>query len=156
MFLFSATQKKGSLKALLQSRLHINPAELKILIVFVYSIIFAAIGVIVFMIGSRNAGAFLNQLTTYFGCEALGIQPGQMCQREFDRTALEVLIDITLFFTSIYPIVSLIYVVNVQELKAFYNKRCMGRQMRSSTAGPTPSSQTHSTSTMLPKVITSS
>ena len=117
-------QKKGSLKAFLQSRLHINPAELKILIVFVYSIIFAAVGVIGFLVGSRNTDTFRNQLTAYFGCEALGVQPGDECERAFDRTAVEVVVDLTLFFTAIYPIMSLIYVVNLQELKMFFTKHC--------------------------------
>ena len=127
----------------LQSRLHINPSELKILIVFVYSIIFAAIGVIAYMIGTRNADVFRNQLTSYFGCEALGVRPGEECERRFDRTAVEVIVDLTLFFTAIYPIVSLIYVVNLQELKMFFTKCCMDTRMRSSSAAGVNSYSTH-------------
>ena len=113
--------------ALLQARLHINPVELKILIVFAYSVVFAVIGLITFTVGARNARALEQDLTTYFSCESFG--SAMSCPRNFTSTFIEidVLVDLSLVLLAMYPIVNLVYIVNIQELKEFFKRKC-GRE----------------------------
>lgn len=117
---------------MLQAHLHINPAELKILLVFVYSIVFAVIGLITFTVSARDASSLEEQLTDYFVCEARGA--GGDCPQDFTSTLVrvDVLLAVSVVLLAIYPIVNLVYVVNIQDLKKFFVRQC-GR-MRGETA----------------------
>ena len=117
---------------MLQAHLHINPAELKILIVFAYSIVFAVIGLIAFTVGARDEASLKQDLTDYFICESPGA--GKVCPRDFTSTLIQVdvLLNVSVVLLAMYPIVNLVYVVNVQELKSFFLK--LSGRMRSDTA----------------------
>ena len=95
---------------------------------------FAVIGLIAFTVGARDATALEQDLTNYFICESRGIQSGVTCPRDFTSALIQVdaLVDVSVVLLAIYPIVNLVYVVNIQELKAFFKYQC-GRQ-RTDTA----------------------
>lgn len=83
-----------------------------------YSVIIATLGLITFTIGTRTAPQFILDIGVYFACEALGVRPGQEpCERSFERLGLEIPLDISLALVGLYPVVSLVYVVNIEDLK---------------------------------------
>ena len=101
----------------IMDRLHMNPAELKVLILFTYSVIFAVVGLIAFTIGAHDADIFVSELTTYFVCEAAGSTGSKVCEKNFSVWRAEIMADLTWILLGLYPTVNLIYVVNVRDIK---------------------------------------
>lgn len=91
-------------------------AEVKLIIIFSYFFIFLALSQTAFTIALRNTASFQAGLTEYFFCEATGI-PGHTCDRSFERVSGEIPIVLGFILLGLYPVVTLIYVVNVKELK---------------------------------------
>ena len=60
---------------------------------------------------------FEEDLGEYFACEATGTIPGKDCSKPHDRIGAIVLITIAQCLWGLFPLVNLIYVVNVKELK---------------------------------------
>ena len=85
---------------------------------------FAVIGLITFTVGARNARTLEQDLISYFTCESFGSAMG--CPRDFTSALVEmdVLMDLSLVLLAIYPIVNLVYIVNIQELKDFFKSKC--------------------------------
>ena len=98
-------------------------AKIKLLIIFCYFFVFLALTQTAFTVTLRNQPKFVAELTEYFFCEAAGI-PGNICERSFERLASDVPVAIGYALLGLYPIVSLIYVVNVEEIK----ESCCGRK----------------------------
>ena len=90
-------------------------AEVKLFIIFCYFFVFLALTQTAFTVTLRNQPKFVAELTEYFFCEAAGIQ-GNICERSFERLASDVPVAIGYALLGLYPIVSLIYVVNVEEI----------------------------------------
>ena len=68
--------------------------------------------------------SYTQALREYFLCESAGVRPGKMCDRSEINQALPYLLlyEITPFLIALLPVVTLIYVVNVRELKQIYKK----------------------------------
>ena len=93
---------------------HQNSGELKVLTVFCYYSIFT-----IFLLASTTVRVIVNpeyiaRLLDYFFCEAT---PGNICERGFGIFGANLLLNITFFLTGFYPIVSLVYVLNVHDVK---------------------------------------
>ena len=97
--------------------------EIKLLIIFCYIFVFLALSQTTFAVGLRNRASFAAELTEYFFCEAAGIS-GRTCERSFERVAGDIPVAIGFVLYGLYPVVTLIYVVNIKELKEF----CCGRK----------------------------
>lgn len=100
----------------------VNTSELKILIVFLYYVIFSVISLIAFTIGSQNIPEFVSELTFYFACESQGVQPGRMCERGFNRMDDTVPVIVVYILLGCVPIVSLVYVFNYKDIKKSFSK----------------------------------
>ena len=100
----------------------VSTAELKILIVFFYFFIFSVISLTAFTIISQNVTEFVSELTFYFACESQGIQPGRTCERGFNRVGSEVALIFVYILLGFFPVVSLVYVINYQEMKEQFSK----------------------------------
>lgn len=95
-----------------------NKSELKILILLIYFSILLAGIITSFTLRLTGINSLITDVGTYFSCEARGNVPGQeACDRSFERLGSEILSVFSYLLIGFYPIVSLIYVVNVQELK---------------------------------------
>ena len=103
-------------------------AEIKLLIIFCYFFVFLAVSQTAFAFALRNTPSFAAELAEYFFCEAAGI-PGRTCERSFERIAGDIPVAIGFVLYGLYPVVTLIYVVNVKELKEF----CCGRDSKESS-----------------------
>ncbi len=94
-------------------------AELKMLTAFLLYTFIMAIVVINVSVASSNYKEFVQEQFDYFTCESTGVSPGKTCTRSgFEK------VDKTPYFNAIreialtiYPFVSLIYVVNITEIK---------------------------------------
>lgn len=97
----------------------IGTAEKKLLLVLSYYTLLVVLGLTAFTWADRNYENRTRQYMLYFKCEALGVVPGNPC----DRTGFERSIYIQLAHGTVYlllgllPAISGIYVIDVKELK---------------------------------------
>ena len=101
--------------------------ELKILIIFLHFCAFSVTSLTAFTVSAKNINEFESKLILYFACESQGIQPGRTCERNFDRMGVEVALIFVYILIGLIPVVSLIYVINYQEIKAKCLKRFTNR-----------------------------
>ena len=108
--LFRVKQSKSPFK--------IGTAERKILIVFCYYVVLLVMTLISFTISTRNADQVSVELITYFLCERNSLSSSQSCTREgFERLTQPVLTSISYILLGIFPLISLTFVINIQEVK---------------------------------------
>ncbi len=125
MFLFSQPMRP-LIKAVLSSHLFHSPAELKILITFIYYVFLIgslkAIGSLTSLMISGQAG-FSENLKEYLTCEAVGITPGIVCQRSFQSLRIELPVNIGVSVLGLYPIANLLYVLNIKKIKEWISRK---------------------------------
>ena len=92
-------------------------AEIKLLVIFCYAFILLAISQITLTFSLRNRQNFRTRLMAYFLCELVGVAFGNNCERSFERFSGEAFIIFSFILLGLYPVVKLVYVVNVKELK---------------------------------------
>ena len=115
-------QEKEIIKRRITSLKHhatVNAAEMKILIIFVYFSVFLGSILVTFTIRLHGFENLITDIGKYFTCESFGIQ--EDCIRSFERVESEASAIITYALIGFYPLVSLIYVVNIQELRQKYS-----------------------------------
>ncbi len=109
-----------SFKAVLRSSLLMSIAELKILITFIYYAI--CLGCTLGLSSLGTVGRiFSTELEGYLSCEAPG---GRICERTYERLETEVPVNLGLVVIAMYPVVNLIYVVEIAKIKKFISKQC--------------------------------
>ena len=116
-------QEKEKIKRRFTSLKHhvtFNAAEMKILIIFIYFSVFFGSILITFTITLHGFENRISGIGKYFTCESIGIQE-EACIRSFEKIKSEVSAIITYALIGLYPLVSLIYVVNIQELRQKYS-----------------------------------
>lgn len=106
------TSKKSSMK--------IGAAERKILIVFCYYVLLAVIALTAFTLSTKNFPKTIRLFAEYFNCERNGHNSSNPCSRsEFERLNNATLTSFSYILLGLFPIVNLIYAVNIQELKVY-------------------------------------
>ena len=106
--------------------------EFKVLIIFIYYFAITAVALIAFTILGVVGPKFEEHLGEYFACEATGAIPGKDCSRPQDRLSGIIIYTLNRCLLALFSLVSLIYVVNVKELKQTF-QRCKTLQSRRST-----------------------
>ena len=113
----------------LQRRVH--TAELKILIVFAYFLIFFI------LVNCRDAlhiaenASFRDTVGRYFLCEAVGYTPGR-CNREELEQFVYPLLNITFYIMAfLLPVVNLMFVINCRILKEQVKELSLLRSLKS-------------------------
>ncbi len=93
--------------------------ELKVLTAFVTYTFVMALAIANNSVASRTYKEFEQELIDYFTCESTGVSPGKACSRSGFENAdyTPFLIAINEITLTIYPFVTLIYVVNITEIK---------------------------------------
>ena len=121
-----------SFKALLSSHLLMSTAELKILVTFIYYAIFIGSLLGLSSVGKVGMGpAFSRSLFEYLRCEATGTMPGKVCKRSFQMPEIEIPVNIGLVLFGLYPVVNLLYVLNIKEIKKWVSRRYRCQQHQS-------------------------
>ena len=106
----------SQLYALIKKLINLHSPELKILIISCYYVTFAVFIVTTFTITHIQMEAqFFSDVASYFACEATGT--GSECDRSFGELSGEIFSFLSLILIGLFPIVNLVYVLNIQELK---------------------------------------
>ncbi len=110
--------------------------ELKVLTAFVTFTFVMALAITNNSVASRTYKEFEQELIDYFTCESTGVSPGKACSRSGFENAdyTPFLVAINEIVLTIYPFVSLIYVVNITEIKKALLKCVNSRESSDSNA----------------------
>ena len=95
-------------------------AELKILIVLCYYIIFTVVSLTSFSIISKHIPKLRDDLTQYFACESRGVSSEMDCQREVDRIDSEIALTLAYVLIGFFPYVNIIYIVSSNDVRRFW------------------------------------
>ena len=103
--------------------------EMKILIVLCYYVLSAVIALISFTLSTKNSEQFVSRLLDHFDCEMHGQDPENpmACDRnDFRQFSSPELAALVAALFSLFPVVNLVYVVNIKELK----QKCKAYRLR--------------------------
>ena len=90
---------------------------------FCYYVALAAIALTSFTLSTRNAPLFVKTVQRYFFCEHGGHNPSKPCIRsDFEKLAYPSVSTLSFICLALYPVVNLLYAVNIQELKDLWGK----------------------------------
>ena len=105
-----------------------HTVQVKVLIVFIYYIMSgASLLVLTFLVTNRKG--ISADLTEYFVCESVGVEPGKVCEKTFVRPPLEIAVNVGFVLLGLYPIVNLVYVVNIRAMKERWSTQRSTRQL---------------------------
>ena len=106
-------------------------AELKIMFVFVYFMVFLIVLNCREAVYSAQYNAFKNATNSYFLCEAVGYVPGK-CSREVFEQYSYPLLNIVFYVTALLvPVVNLLFVINCRILKENIKQLKIVRSLKS-------------------------
>lgn len=113
----------------------LSAAEKKIILIFLYYIVLASTDLTAFTIGISFVEQYRSAINDHFICESVRTNLTATCPEDFHsfRTA-ESLSIITYCLLGLFPIVNLLFAVNVQEVKNKLNRWCSRVNSRSRTA----------------------
>lgn len=99
-------------------------AELKVVIAFLCFMFITALGITNNSVVLQHYNEFERELLSYFVCESTGVSPGKTCSRSgFENADLTpYTITTNEIVLTFYPVVTLIYVVNIAEIKTGLQK----------------------------------
>ena len=91
---------------------------MKILILFCYFFAMMALNIITLAYGGAQSDLIDESITDYLTCESIGVRPGLKCDRgKLEEVDIVILVCLSAFLLGLLPVVSLVYIVNVKELK---------------------------------------
>ena len=126
-----------------KSPFKIDTAERKILIIFCYYVLLGVIALITFTLATRDNGRLLEEITGYFRCEFTGIDAQNPCDRSRYQALLNPELNcISYILLGIFPVVNLVFAVNVEELKQWCGCALRFRMRLTSTSTNTSASAT--------------
>lgn len=111
----------------------IGTAERKILFALCYYLVLSVFALTSFTLGTRNGGTFAEQLFNHFACERNGQDPENpnLCDRnDFRQLSNPEVTAVVFILLSLFPVVNLVYALNVMELMEKCN---MCRRSRAKT-----------------------
>ena len=93
--------------------------EVRVLIILCYFILLGVSALTTFSVSSQNIQHFTRELISYFLCESTGTTNGKLpCDRmAFEQFSNPIPTALSFLLLGLYPVVNLIYVVHIQELK---------------------------------------
>ena len=116
--LIKAKKSKGVFK--------FGTAERKILIIFCYYILLVVVALTSFTLNTRNSEPFLEALINYFFCEGRGNDPNNPCDRNtFHQYSNPELTTISFVLINIFPVINLVYALNIKEMKEKFKSSVM-------------------------------
>ena len=92
--------------------------EVRVLIILCYFILLGVSALTTFSVSSQNIQHFTRELISYLLCESTGTTNGKLCDRmAFEQFSNPIPTALSFLLLGLYPVVNLIYVVHIQELK---------------------------------------
>ena len=111
----------------LSDPLKFGKAEKKLLVVIIYLVVLAVVTLATYTTFSRVTPLFIKQRFEYFDCEQHGPSPSESCDKinsGLQDLKNPVPASISYVLLALLPWLSLIFTVNINELKEFY-RSCM-------------------------------
>ena len=125
----------SELYAHIKKMLKLHSGEVKVLIISCYFAIFAVLMITTFtIIISQNLAQFISDITNHFMCEATGTL--RDCDKPIPDLHGGILSLVTFILVGLLPIVNLIFVLNIRELKQKFSKAFSKIYSRSGTVVP--------------------
>jgi len=125
-------------------------AEKKLLVVFSYCVVQSSIFLTEFTLSTRNSDNLISGIQIYFLCEQGGIDPDNPCSRDYLVNLYPSISTLSYVLLALFPVVNLIYAINLKELKDFINMLLLKSKKKSSRS----SSDTPSTGNSITKMST--
>ena len=101
--------------------------EKKLLVIFIYFELLAGIALVIFTLNVRFVNVVVRSIQEYFLCEQRGHDPENPCSRfEIIRYGFPWISAVSYTIIAAYPIVNLIYAVNIKRVKEL----CSGKKKK--------------------------
>ena len=111
----------SELYAHIKKILKLHSGEVKVLIISCYFTIFAMFIITTFTVHKlQNLAQFFSDLTDYFVCEATGTL--RDCDKPIPELQRRIISLVTFALIGLFPVVNLVYVLNIRELKQKFSK----------------------------------
>lgn len=111
----------------------IGTAERKLLIVFCYYVLLAAIALTTFTLSIKDTSEITEHLINYFSCERDGHNSSNPCSRsELEALNNPTLTTLSYVLLGLFPVVNLVYAVNIDELKVYL--QCLRKKSKFSNS----------------------
>ena len=117
----------------IKQALKIKSAEVKVLVILSYYFFLAVIVLTNATIRVIEMPQFFSDLIVNFTCESV---PNGFCERAFENLGAEIITMINYLLFGLYPIVNLLYVLNIRELKMKHLRWQTRRKTVSSAQDP--------------------
>ena len=96
---------------------------------FCYYVVLAVLALTAFTLGTRHAPTFVKNVQRYFFCEQRGHNPSMPCNRmDFEKHTFPFVTTLSYISLALFPVVNLLYAVNIQELKELWGKWLKSRK----------------------------
>ena len=117
-----------------------SETELKVLFTTVYYIVVQIAFLVSYTVSIRRGKAFGEELVKYFICESMGNGPGKTCSwSDFEGVDTSVpAIAIIMILTAVYPLVSLLYVIRLEDINTFLQRITSKSKRHETPHGETP------------------
>ena len=123
IILIECAQQNSKLKAGEAKHIFkLGTAEKKLLIVFSYYILLSSIALTSFTLTMRNAENLARGIQVYFFCQQGGFDPEDQCTRDYMKYSRPFLTTMAYALLGLFPVVNLIYAINLKDLKAALHK----------------------------------
>ncbi len=117
----------------IRQHLRMNKAEIRILIALCYYFLLGFFMLTAITIPATNRPSFIADISDYFLCESTGADSNKdVCARNFERFNSRMVLIAALLIVGMFPVVNLIYVLNVQEIKKILSRRLKKRHTQQS------------------------
>ena len=117
-------QIQGVFRRKEKGKVVVSTAEKKLLIVLCYYILFGIVSMVFSSLTSSNISRQLFEaIVSHFTCEALGYTPGKCDRGLFQQYSITWLFSLTLVLLALIPVVSLLFVLNTEDIKKWLWKK---------------------------------
>ena len=106
---------------------------------FSYYIVLSSVALTSFTLATSNVENLVSGIQEYFFCEQGGFDPEDRCTRDYQKHTSPYLTTISYALLGLFPVVNLIYAINLNELKAALPKWLPKLKKKSSQSPDTPS-----------------
>ena len=120
----------SELYAHIKKVLKLHSGEVKLLIISCYFTVCSLAFLIIFPLANLQKDALFIDIANYFVCEATGTL--RQCDNPFMELGGDILTILAMVLFGLFPIVNLIYVLNIRELKQKILKQCHARKVLTS------------------------
>jgi len=87
-----------------------------------FYVVLLTIALTAYTLSTRNMDNLISGIQTYFFCEQSGYNPDNPCNRDYLTNLNPSISTLTYVLLALFPVINLIYAINIMELKNFINK----------------------------------